>query len=203
MSQADFYRAFTEVQRTLAPLPAEGAAVATAAHQCADAAIARSPEAGTRACASGCSFCCHFPVGVTFAEAERLLQALAGEPALQDRVISAAAETARLSWQQLAAAMVPCPLLRDGNCAVYAARPLGCRGWNSADASACAAGTSVPLDEPAYTAALGASAALTDWAARVHLPVAARELGSALAAMLAVPDATARRAAFTGARPVG
>jgi hypothetical protein len=206
VSQAGFYRSVAAVQRALLPVQSASEAAA-AAHRLADAAIGQTPEAEQRDCAPGCSFCCHFPVGVTWAEAELLVTAIAAQPALADAVVAAAKDTRTHSWQQLASSLLPCPLLQDGRCAVYAVRPLGCRGWNSADAAACERAfgpgtqTSVPIDMAAHIAALGASAALLDWCARKGLPEGSRELRSALAAMLdALPGELA--AAFARARPV-
>jgi hypothetical protein len=41
------------------------------------------------------------------------------------------------SFNELVDDSVPCPLLIDGRCSVYALRPLVCRGYNSTDVDAC------------------------------------------------------------------
>jgi hypothetical protein len=206
VSQAGFYRSLAAVQWALAPVQSATGA-ASAAHRMADAAIEHTPEAGQRECAPGCSFCCHFPVGVTWAEAELLVGAILAEPSLRTAVVAAAVDTQEHSWQRLASSLLPCPLLQDGRCAVYDVRPLGCRGWNSADAAACERAfgpgtlTGVPIDMAAHIAALGASAGLLDWCARNGLPAGARELRSVLAAMLEAPPQE-RAEAFARSRPV-
>jgi hypothetical protein len=41
------------------------------------------------------------------------------------------------NFNQLVDDRIPCPLLVDGRCSVYAVRPLVCRGYNSTSADAC------------------------------------------------------------------
>ena len=151
------------------------------------------------ACHSGCDHCCHFPVGVRLAEAMLLAEAIRGA-GLCGRVTEEQAQTASQSWGELAGRR--CPLLVDGRCAVYEARPTPCRALLSADAQACAQAlstpTRVPRDEAAWWRGLGA-ASLLDGA------FGARELRSALAAVLAHrEDEEPRRvaASFAAARRV-
>ena len=157
-------------------------------------------EADGVACRSGCAHCCHFPVGVRLPEALRLAAAIEGEPDLRERLLDEATATCEAAWDDLAGR--PCPLLRDGACRRYDARPTPCRALLSFDAAACERSltqpTVVPRDESSWWRGLGAAAALDE-------QLGPRELRSAVAAVLALPrerspDAVIR--AFAAAREV-
>lgn len=199
-NQAEYYRGVEAGAAALAAARrnGSGAAAATAAlHEAAAPLLAERPDA-PRACAVGCAACCRFPVGVRLGEALRLAATLAAAPALAAAVRADAAATAGTPWAGLVGR--PCPLLVDGRCAVYDARPLPCRALASADATACAealepaCAVAVPRDEAAWWRGLGLAAALD-----AGNDVAPRELRSALAAVMAAP-AGAESAAFAGCR---
>lgn len=97
------------------------------------------------ACRSGCNYCCYHPPLVTSLEWQALyphLQNLTGE---QRRAVLGMADLLRpyapdllaLRQQALDAATaeamdappIQCPLLIDGRCIAYAARPMVCRGY--------------------------------------------------------------------------
>jgi hypothetical protein len=194
-NQNEYYRGVETAARALAAHP-PGAAAAAAVHAAVDVMTAAT-RAAPRACAAGCAHCCHFPVGITLAEAHRLATALAGNAAAIARVVAAAHDTAAMPWSALVGR--PCPLLVAGVCVAYAARPVPCRSLASADATACAAAladatAAVPRDEVAYWRGLGAAATLA------AAGPGSRELRSALAAVLTHPDDAT--AAFAAARPV-
>ncbi|MCA8975902.1 MAG: YkgJ family cysteine cluster protein, partial [Planctomycetes bacterium] len=179
MSQSDYYRGLESAQRAIAATTSsDPAALATGVHATVDALLAALPHRHLAACDRGCSHCCHLPVGVTFAEARALGAALGSRPGLMQAVLAAARSSAGLDWDALAG--LPCPLLRDGSCALYEVRPVPCRALSSLDADACAAAlhrpVSVPVDDRAYVLGLGAAAALGDSMA----PTGTRELRSAL-----------------------
>lgn len=173
--------------------------LARAAFGAADRLAATTAAAAGLACGRGCDHCCHFPVGVSFPEAVLLAAAVRTEPALRARVLAAAAATADVAWTALVGA--PCPLLVDGACAAYGARPVACRALASRDADACARALAgepgaVPRDDEAWWRGLGVAHALRDASG---LP--ARELRSALAALLM--DARDAATAFAAARSAG
>ncbi len=196
------------------PDDAAPATAAAAVQARTDGLLAATADAGDRACRAGCDACCHFPVGVTFAEAEALVAAIRGAPdgeALQRALQADAAHTRDLGWRDLGRALLPCPLLRNRRCALHRVRPLGCRSWHSRSAVACDAALlagragqplpSIPHDDEALLLGLGAAAALGDWPGEAA-PGGHRELRSALIGMLAATDASGRTRAFRTARPV-
>ena len=109
----------------------------------ADGLLARAPE-GAVACKAGCDHCCHQAVGVTAPEALAIFEHLKstrsrGELArLATKISERHAQTGHLSSQDRFSLAHPCPFLDAGNCSIYDARPLACRGMNSLDAGECA-----------------------------------------------------------------
>jgi hypothetical protein len=197
-NQAEYYRGVEAGAAALAAARRAGsdAAAATAALHAAASGLLAARDEAPRACAPGCTACCHFPVGVRLGEALRLADALASAPRLAAAVRADAAATATTAWGALVGR--PCPLLVDGRCAVYDARPLPCRALASADAAACAdalagaSGAVVPRDEVAWWRGLGLAAAADG-------ELGPRELRSALAAVLAARAGVAA-VAFAGSR---
>lgn len=105
------------------------------------------------ACQKGCSWCCSVKVTVSVAEValvaayiESNLSARERDE-LVERVRGAYERTKGLTSDQRYSE--PCPLLVDGRCSVYAARPLACRGWNSFDEESCRRA----IQEPEYDGA--------------------------------------------------
>lgn len=140
-------RARTAAAAALTTSPAEAARAACAE---ADAFLAETVTAlGIEAkvaalgCRAGCSTCCHQVVGVTSAELDLVMEAIAALPdatraAVARRAQDAAARGKHLSQGEWWQAKLPCPLLaEDGLCLVHASRPLACRAFNSADAEIC------------------------------------------------------------------
>jgi Putative zinc- or iron-chelating domain len=92
-------------------------------------------------CRSGCSYCCHFNVEATVLEVLRMAaeQAAGTNPDRRAAIAETAPRLAGIDREARRRTGIPCPLLVDGACSAYAARPLACRSLLSLDAAACAA----------------------------------------------------------------
>ena len=96
------------------------------------------------ACTAGCAYCCHLTVEASAPEvfliAAHLNATLPAErlEEVKAHVRRTAAAVSGLSPGERVRAAVPCALLQNGQCSVYAVRPTGCRSWNSWDVRACA-----------------------------------------------------------------
>ncbi len=118
------------------------------------ALVAKDPPRRTIACKAGCAYCCHLYVQVTPLEAIGLVRAIRAQgpevlASVKARVAGTFAKTEGKDAAYRNLLALPCPLLVDGQCSVYAARPFVCRGANSADVDACQRGmgsaSGVPL----------------------------------------------------------
>lgn len=112
----------------------------------ADAAIAEcfSASRAKPPCRKGCTLCCHLQVEVTVPEVLVVVQHLWSKPKrVREAVLTAARAAAGdaqvMDLHQRCAAKIPCPLLQEGACVVYAARPLACRRFFVADRRYCEA----------------------------------------------------------------
>jgi hypothetical protein len=206
-NHAEFYRGAEAAAAAIAS-GASPTAAARAVHQAMLPLLAEGPGSPPRACRAGCAHCCHFPVGVTFAEALLLHRTLAAEPGLHAAVLANARADAERPWRELVGR--PCPLLTDGRCSAYDSRPLPCRALASSDDAACAAvlrGTgTAPRDEAAFWRGLGAASVLAK-----GQPGPSRELRSVLCALADAAgrdvdvdvDLTTATAAFARANTAG
>lgn len=98
-----------------------------------DAWIAHVVAAHPMACRTGCTACCFDnPQGLAGVELARLDDALRDDPARAQII----ANFRRLShrrtdpetWRRR---RIPCPLIEDGRCRTYAARPVACRAFHA------------------------------------------------------------------------
>ena len=97
------------------------------------------------ACKSGCIHCCYNQVALTESEAIYLGMYLL-ETRSKERLADLAERTRALvdglqgkKWQDIGMVRhrLPCLFMENGNCSVYPARPLACRGWNSVNVELC------------------------------------------------------------------
>jgi len=122
-----------------------------------DGLLARAPE-GAVACKAGCDHCCYQAVGVTAPEALAIVDHLkstrsSGELArVAAKISERHAKTSHLSSQDRFSPDHPCPFLEAGQCSIYDARPLACRGMNSLDAGECATRLRDPEARTAFLA---------------------------------------------------
>lgn len=97
------------------------------------------------ACKRGCIHCCHNQVSLTAPEALFLgfhLLETRSPQQLQELELRALALVERMrgkSRQEIGMErhLYPCLFLEQGNCSIYPARPLVCRGWNSVSEAMC------------------------------------------------------------------
>lgn len=173
-----------------------------------DAELARVPatDRGAVACAAGCDLCCHLRVVATPVEVFGLLDYLRsafdadGFAAFRARVAAAAKRLTGLSRDAVLATNLPCPVLVDGRCSAYAARPLNCRAYHSLDRTACersfAAPTDASLGHPQYAAVArvheGVQAGFARGLSDAGYDASEVELVTALAEALDDEDAAAR-----------
>jgi hypothetical protein len=174
--------------------------------QHANAQVEQSAERAMHACTAGCTFCCHLPVEVTIPEALcmaiYLRQTLSPEAlvALRARIAATAAKIHSLSYEDHTQARIPCALLLDGTCMVYAKRPFACRAWNSTSRDCCEEifqhGDPVtmlpPLDMPAYEAVWELAQGFMDRLKQARLDSHTYELHSILLRVLEIPGAAER-----------
>ncbi len=122
--------------------PESALEVAATSARLADRLFGRipTPKLG---CAKGCSWCCYQGVAVTVPEVFWIITYL-GRTLPQEqfdrvraRIIEMADKTRGLSTAQQFHPDLPCPLLENGECLAYEARPLSCRGMSSLSATAC------------------------------------------------------------------
>ena len=106
--------------------------------------------ASTLACVAGCSHCCHMEVSASYPEIAHLAEFIeqtftsAAREAF-DRRLDAQCVTlhGKTPFERLTSSTA-CALLVDGQCSAYEARPLACRGWNSADVAPCLVALEMP-----------------------------------------------------------
>lgn len=94
-------------------------------------------------CRKGCSWCCHQPVFALSYELEYLNDVVTRnfDQQKQDEIRKRAKEKKQkldsLSEKELLNSKVPCPLLENGSCSVYEARPMACRIYLSTNVKTC------------------------------------------------------------------
>ncbi len=109
-------------------------------------------ERGPVACRAGCDFCCHLRVMATPIEVFTLLdfiQRTFSEEdfvALADRIVHTDRKLRKLPDKKVLTTNLPCPVLVDGRCSAYAARPLNCRSYHSLSREACEDSFNHPRD---------------------------------------------------------
>ena len=97
------------------------------------------------ACLKGCSFCCHQPVFASTHEIFYLKRFISQTFTDKDKVRIQEGALAKnnflnkLSGRVLLNSKYPCPLLNEGACQVYVARPVSCRIYFSFTVSSCKA----------------------------------------------------------------
>jgi Fe-S-cluster containining protein len=171
-----------------------------------DARIAAAPDVGTLACRAGCTWCCYFTVDVRAAEVFRILDFIERSftPEETARVYAEvranSSSLRKLDQGERVTRNVKCPLLNEGRCTVYEARPQSCRNYHATNVAGCRQSYEEPenLDidpdfAPGVYQAGGAHVeALSSAMSRAGYDVNVYELNCALEAALTEPGARAR-----------
>jgi Fe-S-cluster containining protein len=172
------------------------------AHEFFEVSLKHNPSKHRIDCAKGCAFCCH--VSVTASAPEIFLVAHAIREghkndleAVLARVRGADEKTRGLTSMERAKRKIPCAMLQDNMCTVYAARPGGCRGFTSTSKAACERGFNgefVQVNTPAVWTSLRSAHKQALWAAlaAANLPVEFYEFHHGLRIALETPDAEMR-----------
>jgi hypothetical protein len=151
-------------------------------------------------CKRGCAFCCHAYVSARAPELLFMKRAIPGRDreVVRAAIDAAFAVTGEMGPGARTRIFHPCPMLEDGACRAYAARPMTCRMAVSESAAACrvafspnAGAVQIPIPEFYPTLRRGYSLALAGALRRAGLPAWSYEYNSAMRLALARPDAEA------------
>lgn len=112
------------------------------------------------ACSKGCHWCCHQAVFANSYEIHYLSEKIKSDFTPEELLsVAAMAEekfaiTSNLSDSEVLTYKAPCPLLKEGACSVYAARPMACRIYLSTKIKTCLEFFHHPENENNYPALL-------------------------------------------------
>jgi len=165
--------------------------------------LSQSPRSEQPACAIHCTSCCHLHTTASVPEvillAERVRVAIVPLEPLRENLSRHITQTTGLNANERRQLRLPCPLLKDGMCLVYEARPLVCRGWNSLEKQRCEAdlvsperGTQALLNLKQYRAASHIAQGLANAIQSFGLDARPLDLVRGLAIALEHADAAAR-----------
>jgi Fe-S-cluster containining protein len=182
--------------------PTRASSAAKRAHEFFETSLRRNPSNYSIACVKGCAFCCHVSVTASAPEIFLVANTLRAQhkgdiETIIARVRAADQRTRGLTSMERAKQKIPCALLQDNMCSVYASRPGACRGFVSTSAKACEGGfngENVQINTPAVWTSLRGAHKQALWAALAasKLPVALYEFHHALRTALEMPDAELR-----------
>ncbi len=150
------------------------------------------------ACRKGCSHCCSQMVVVTAPEAFYVAAQLRKRPATAAAVADVAREAGNLTLEERLGKNIFCPLLSDAICSIYAARPLGCRGFVSTNLEACIAAftrgetPNIPMPNDSISVLYACRMLLLAALRLAGLRDGVYEMNSAVAVALSAPDAEAQ-----------
>lgn len=149
------------------------------------------------ACKKGCSYCCNTWVYATAPEIFHLASSLNTEnsQAFTMPIKAAADVRQKIPAEARSAHLSPCPILKDGECSQYDARPAACRTAYSLDATACQRALLDPMESmipiPEFSVVLRAAYAIALDGALLNAgySLIRYELRTALDIALSLPDA--------------
>lgn len=145
------------------------------------------------ACRPGCAHCCSLRVEVTDPEALQMAERVRQLPQAEQAALVLRLQRQARHWrgaETQPAQRLPCALLVDQHCSIYAQRPSACRKAHSLSAAACETGAAVipqSLDRVVRCEAL--IAGTRQAYQNNNLPAASHELAAAVQAALQDPRA--------------
>lgn len=182
--------------------PSRASDAAKRAHEFFELSLTRNPSNHKIACAKGCGFCCHLRVTAlapeVFHVANFIRREFGGELERVLGNVRVADQGSRdLTARQRPARKIPCGLLVENSCSIYAARPSACRGLTSVSVATCERGYNgeeVDVVTPAVWTEIRQAHNQALWAALVasNLPADSYELNHAVLVALENPDAEKR-----------
>src|SRR6201994_1016745 len=108
-----------------------------------DARIAASSDVRSLACRAGCVWCCYFTVDVRAVEVFRIVDFIdrsftaEAKARVFAEVRANSAVLAKLGEGERVTRNIKCPLLHEGRCTVYEARPQSCRNYHATSEVGC------------------------------------------------------------------
>jgi len=111
-------------------------------------------------CKLGCEWCCHQPVFALDYEMDYLQDFISKYfdsetiEQIQQKAKQKQDKLSQLDGDELLNAKSPCPLLNNGGCMAYEARPMACRIYLSSDVKSCIHFFNEPDDKNSYPALL-------------------------------------------------
>ncbi len=111
-------------------------------------------------CKKGCEYCCYQPVFVLDYEMQFLNSFIKenftekSQKEIRERANKNRLKLAVLDKTQILNSKQPCPLLENGVCSVYEARPMACRIYLSTDVDTCIVFYDNPEDKESFPALL-------------------------------------------------
>jgi Fe-S-cluster containining protein len=171
-------------------------------HDFFENALKRNPTELKIDCAKGCAMCCHLSISAMAPEiflAANAVRAQAGQnlSATLARMRTTERASHGLGAYQRAKKWVPCVMLENNACSVYASRPGPCRGTSSISVNACERafrGENVGIPTPALWTTLHGVHVRVLWAALVatELPSETYEFNASVCVALETENAEAR-----------
>jgi hypothetical protein len=182
--------------------PSRASHAAKWAQEFFETSLKRNPSEHKIECAKGCAHCCHISVSAMAPEIFLVANGVrAAHPndfeAVRARIRASASLTHGVSPIERGRRKLPCALLENGACTVYAARPGACRGAASASVRACEiaySGGNAGIPTPSVWTVLRNAQLQAMWAAlaAAELPSDSYDLNEAICVALEQPDAEAR-----------
>lgn len=177
--------------------------VADAARIAADVfeiSVTANPPGKPLDCKKGCTYCCSRLVGVSAPEAFWVAEQISNSDdgfLQRDAYFERAKRTIGADPDARHDNPTPCPLLNDGACSVYSARPVACRSNASHSVQACLAafqGEDANIPVPLVHLFLGDRCRMAIYAAlrSLNFPAVSYELSEAVAVILREENARER-----------